>query len=267
MTNKKQNYVAFITGCIFLLIVLAVVLWKETPSPTTFFVIRVLLALAAGAFATILPGFLKIENTLIKAGGPIAIAVGIYLWNPPVINTDDKLSDLKGTVLIDNNATERVSVTVLGTTVYTDNSGNFVISDKQIDTTQTPTLNFVFKYNPNKPDDRNKPKYKLIDETIFVRTSDAIKINNMFNLEKIPADIPEIIIEGYVKDKYEKPLGGVEISVNEIDKTTTNNAGFFSMKIKTTEERVPVTFEKTGYQSETIRTAVPNKNVSVELRK
>ena len=57
--------------------------------PQTFFILRVLIALGAGFAAAGILGTLEIENPAldltVKAGGPIAFTVLVYLVNPPAI--------------------------------------------------------------------------------------------------------------------------------------------------------------------------------------
>lgn len=77
-------------GVMFLLLMLIVA--TAIPNPTDFQinVFRVILAVTAGAFGAIVPGFLELEikhNQVLwlRAGGALALFLIIYWWNPPTL--------------------------------------------------------------------------------------------------------------------------------------------------------------------------------------
>jgi hypothetical protein len=78
-------------GVVFLLIVLIITVYFPKPADFQVFVFRVVLSLAAGAIAAIVPGFFHIESRLrrnvVKASGAIGISVLVYLTNPPRLAT------------------------------------------------------------------------------------------------------------------------------------------------------------------------------------
>jgi energy-coupling factor transporter transmembrane protein EcfT len=83
---------AFTTGTIFLSLLLGIACYiafglKEEPVPSAMFIFRVILALAAAGFTTVLTGFLEINGKIVdwefRAAGTLAVFIVIYLVNPP----------------------------------------------------------------------------------------------------------------------------------------------------------------------------------------
>ena len=77
---------SILLGILLILLGLAVLLMRPDVNPQVFWVVRVLVALGAGFAAAGLGGTLIIEgpvlNIVIKAGGPFALTVLLYLVNP-----------------------------------------------------------------------------------------------------------------------------------------------------------------------------------------
>ena len=90
-----QMIAAYTTGIVFLLLLLGIACFlsfRRKPEPVpkeAMFIFRVILALAAAGFATVLSGFLEIDGKVFewkfRAAGSLAIFVAIYLTNPPDI--------------------------------------------------------------------------------------------------------------------------------------------------------------------------------------
>ena len=78
---------SILIGALFILLSLIIVLLKPDLGQQAFWIIRVMVALGAGLVAAGILGNLTIEGTVanltIKAGGPIAVTVMVYLLNPP----------------------------------------------------------------------------------------------------------------------------------------------------------------------------------------
>jgi heme A synthase len=88
-----DRIVATGTGILFMLLlfltaILIIIRDKEIPS-SAMFLLRVLMALAAAGFASVLPGLLNLRigtetgNFLISASGALATFVLIYIFDPP----------------------------------------------------------------------------------------------------------------------------------------------------------------------------------------
>jgi Na+/proline symporter len=79
-----EKLLAFTSGVVFVIVMLAVVLAVPTPTPEQWFVFRVVLALAAAGFGAVIPGLIVVHvSTAIRAGGAIALFVVVYALNPP----------------------------------------------------------------------------------------------------------------------------------------------------------------------------------------
>lgn len=81
---------ALVIGTSLLVAVVVLLFWRGEPHGFELFLFRVLLGLAAAGLASPIPGALSIENSYVKAGGPIAIfALVVFLpaeavlWHSP----------------------------------------------------------------------------------------------------------------------------------------------------------------------------------------
>ncbi len=88
-TPKWQLVTGLIIGVFFALIVLGLVVFIPSPTPTQFFVFRGSFAIALAAVAAIIPGLLNVESRFqqvsVKATGAIAVFVLVWLLNPPAL--------------------------------------------------------------------------------------------------------------------------------------------------------------------------------------
>ncbi len=84
---QKLPLASIITGVLFILVGLVVVIIMGNLSPQAFWIIRVMVALGTGFIAAGILGPIDFKGTVknwtIKAGGPIALTLVIYLLNPP----------------------------------------------------------------------------------------------------------------------------------------------------------------------------------------
>lgn len=95
MTRHQEKITAFIFGTVFVVTILVVALL--VPNPTTFqlFVFRVILSLAAGGVAVMIPGLINIEmGSIIRAGGALAVFAIIYFLNPAQFVASTEPGDL-----------------------------------------------------------------------------------------------------------------------------------------------------------------------------
>jgi len=84
MTNR---ILAFAFGSIFAAVLLLFVYFIPHPTNQQFEVVRIVLALAAGGVAAIVPGFLNLKigngaNLALGAGGALAVFVVVYFYSP-----------------------------------------------------------------------------------------------------------------------------------------------------------------------------------------
>jgi hypothetical protein len=78
-----KTLIAFAFGAVFVITILVFTAVVESPSPTAIWTYRVILALAAGGVAAILPGFIDVKyKTVVQAGGAIGVFVLVLLLFP-----------------------------------------------------------------------------------------------------------------------------------------------------------------------------------------
>lgn len=86
MTSGHGKWVGLAIGTLLIVLCLMVVLIKPVIDARVFWIIRVVLALAAGLVASGLSGFIIVERKLlgltIRAGGPMAVIVLVLLLDP-----------------------------------------------------------------------------------------------------------------------------------------------------------------------------------------
>jgi hypothetical protein len=85
--TQWQQILSAITGITFLVVLLCIALFVPNPTDFQIFIFRTVLGLAAGAFATIISGFINIDvlwkKFTLRAGAGLAVFVLIYMVNPP----------------------------------------------------------------------------------------------------------------------------------------------------------------------------------------
>ena len=98
MANAGQHHVvprwekitAFVMGTAFLIALLTIAVVLRNPTPFQIYIFRVVLALAGGAFAALIPGFIETrvslpQKLIIRAGGGLAVFLLIFWFNPPAL--------------------------------------------------------------------------------------------------------------------------------------------------------------------------------------
>ena len=88
---------AYIFGIVFLLVMLIIAIFFPHPSNFQLLVFRIILALAAAGVASMIPGIIKVNiSKYVKAGGPIAVFVMIFWFNPPLLVTESPPCEHEG---------------------------------------------------------------------------------------------------------------------------------------------------------------------------
>jgi hypothetical protein len=83
LEERFQKRVAYTSGVVFTIVILATAILFPTPTPFQYTVFRIVLALAAAGIAAMIPGFLSVEvGTAVRATGAIAVFVIIYFFSP-----------------------------------------------------------------------------------------------------------------------------------------------------------------------------------------
>ncbi|MGA9567021.1 MAG: hypothetical protein WBS19_15980 [Candidatus Korobacteraceae bacterium] len=79
-----EKLAAFAFGVVFIATMLAIAHLVPNPTPTQWFMFRVVLALAAGGIAAVIPGLIAVNaSKYVRAGGAIAVFLLVYWFNPP----------------------------------------------------------------------------------------------------------------------------------------------------------------------------------------
>lgn len=86
MNKQTERFVAFGFGVVFVIVLLVLAIAFPTPTPFQYTVFRIVLALAAGGVAGMIPGFLTVSlSTWLRAGGALAVFVVVYFYSPAAL--------------------------------------------------------------------------------------------------------------------------------------------------------------------------------------
>jgi hypothetical protein len=83
MNKSSERIAAFAFGIVFVIVLLVLAVLHPNPTPFQYTVFRIVLALAAGGVAAMIPGFLTLTvSTLLRAGGALAVFAIVYFYSP-----------------------------------------------------------------------------------------------------------------------------------------------------------------------------------------
>jgi uncharacterized BrkB/YihY/UPF0761 family membrane protein len=81
--SNAQIWAIFAFGVVYITIMLVLAFVFQAPTPLQYLIVRVILALAAAAIATLLTGFINLEiPNILKAGGAFAVFIVVFFYNP-----------------------------------------------------------------------------------------------------------------------------------------------------------------------------------------
>jgi hypothetical protein len=87
MKKGTQQIVAFSFGILFVGIILVLAISRPNITPFQYLVFRVVLALAAGGIAAMIPGFFQLQvSKWLRAGGALAVFAVVYFYNPALLD-------------------------------------------------------------------------------------------------------------------------------------------------------------------------------------
>lgn len=87
MNKKLQIILSFTFGVSFVVILLVIAFLKPNPTGFQYTVFRVVLALAGGGVAAVVPGFIEVKiGKFLRAGGALAVFAVIYFYAPAVLS-------------------------------------------------------------------------------------------------------------------------------------------------------------------------------------
>ncbi len=93
MTKSNERKLAVLFGVIFVAAILVIAIFIPNPTPFSYTVFRIVLALAAAGFVSMTPGFIEAQvGNAIKAGGAIAVFVIVYFFVPAALPPSDGVS-------------------------------------------------------------------------------------------------------------------------------------------------------------------------------
>jgi hypothetical protein len=89
MNKAAERLLAFSFGVIFVIVLLVLAIVFPNPTQFQYAVFRIVLALAAGGVASMIPGFLSAQvGTWVRAGGALAVFVVVYFYSPAQLVTN-----------------------------------------------------------------------------------------------------------------------------------------------------------------------------------
>lgn len=114
MSERSMSLIlAFTFGVIFVAALLGFALFVPNPTIQQFEIVRIILALAAGGVAAIIPGFLNLQlgagtHLTLRAGGALAVFAIVYFyspahWAPSTANITQTTSGPNSPAIIGNN--------------------------------------------------------------------------------------------------------------------------------------------------------------------
>lgn len=266
MSKKGQNILAAVIGLVLIVVAVTLLVIKECPTPAIFFAERILLALGVGCLGYLITGNITYEGSIqgtgpvLKATGPMVLFIAIYFLNPPALlgaNTDcNDTIEINGKVLIDGHSVEGVGIKVLELEQQRLTNMFGVFPAFHVSKKNHPAA-LSFSIQLKSAD----PSVVGIDTTIVFKTDSVLKKNIEIRLHQ---PLPSKTLAGHVLDDKGKALGKVKVSAAN-STATTDDAGYFSFKVQTTETSIPLKFEKEKYQPRTLTYNVPNDAISISL--
>ena len=151
MNKSTRLIVSASVGTIFMLVILILAVIYPCPTTSQYNIFRIIISIAVGAFASIIPGMFDFKyNGIVSATGALAVFAFVFIYDPAkLVVSDDCNSDLflSGVVYINNKEMRNVDVRVsqLKKSDVTDEYGTFKIEyPKKEDKT---SFNFRITYS------------------------------------------------------------------------------------------------------------------------
>ncbi len=91
MNKSQERVAAFAFGTLFVVVLLFLAIFHPNPTPFQYTVFRIVLALAAGGVAAMIPGFLSVSiSNWLRGGGALAVFVIVYFFSPAKLTGVDE---------------------------------------------------------------------------------------------------------------------------------------------------------------------------------
>ena len=248
-----------LSGLGLILLMVGLLFYTPCPSDAQFFTFRVVLALAAGAFAALIPGFLNVRwNTpSIQAGGGLALFALIYFLNPAQGIATDSCNPTRDLTLFIENA-QGQAVLQSGTISYrigNNRSQESINTEGEVTLKQLPQKDSLYlellalgwQFTHGKK-----------TQTIWPGGRDQVVL-------QIERDNSLCCLKGFVQDETGNRLEGVQIIVGDTA-LRTNALGNFELKLPKSKQRehYKIQAQKEGYENWSL-TIDPRKEEELEI--
>tara|TARA_R110000796_G_scaffold185330_2_gene302112 strand:- start:200856 stop:201641 length:786 start_codon:yes stop_codon:yes gene_type:complete len=211
MTKKQQVKFGAISGLILIAIYLFLSLEKfKCPTENQYLALKVLIALGAASFATIIPGFIEVRyRNLITASGAIAVFVIVLIINPKPISSYtgcNESTNITGNIFLDDRPFAMAEVYLIelnSPKIYSNDNGHF---DYQYnESLNFDTLTIRIKSDALKID----TSIISVDHNRFLRFRLSSKTNNISTVNPNTSNsnssqLREFCIECTAKDSLER---------------------------------------------------------------
>ncbi len=83
----SDKLLAYVFGVVFIGIILMIAIFVPNPTPFSYTIFRVVLALAAAGVGAVIPGFLEVSfRNILRASGAVALFVVVYFFAPVALS-------------------------------------------------------------------------------------------------------------------------------------------------------------------------------------
>lgn len=243
---SKENKLIILAVTLLIALGLLVI---YVPCPTDFIYIyfRIVIALAAGALAAVIPGFLRIKyQGYVSAGGGLGVFVFVFVYTPQLIDSTKKcepitditvfLEDEDGDIILQNEGSLTLTIGNDRRTENIDEKGR--VEFRQVSTSFVGDTVQISLAHP---------------DWSFLNNRNSIKVpvdRNIVKLVVVPSENLGII-KGRILDEYGDFIEGATISIDTIS-TMSDSLGRFSLAIPRHMRQRTLTalVVKEGYRSE-----------------
>ena len=252
MTKKQQILYGVLSGTVFLitLIILAVII--ECPTSFQNGLFKTVLALGAGAYATIIPGFINVEyRGMITAGGALGVFAIVFFFSPANLAdfkgcNDNTSVTVTGIVFLSNKPTSDVEVIALSIDKV-DETNSFGKFDFEVDlSTIDKGLSMYLTHEEGG-----------IDTVVMVSKEDLTKTIEIYLTAQKKEDAEPVRVPRLEGNLYYdgKPLERAELRLLQLSKSSyTNSYGKFdfSEELSSLHEPIRVQVVSEDHEIDTI---------------
>lgn len=101
MTKGNERITVFMLGVVFVVALVVLSLYVPEPTPSQFFIFKVVLALAAAGIAAMMPGFVEIDiPKVVRAGGTLAVFFIVLDRSPAELVVPPSPEPIKGSAIL-----------------------------------------------------------------------------------------------------------------------------------------------------------------------